>query len=200
MTGPYGDTWRITTVASDSCRPPVHVSNAGVRLHRARIAFRKTSAHWSGMAHRIWLPAFGCWSIVSVPPSFCARRFRLLSPLRRLAPPRPIPLSVTSTVNMPLATLIANAIRQVHDGRSLMDPAVTTRLLDGLRNPVQPDPKTVKNYVSGLLGNSVWNAAPKPAVFGAHLRPPSGKRNSGRAGEHAASDRIGGSVSRTAIS
>jgi two-component system response regulator DevR len=35
---------------------------------------------------------------------------------------------------------LIDAIRQVAAGRSLMDPAVTARLLDRLRNPVQPDP------------------------------------------------------------
>jgi two-component system response regulator DevR len=35
---------------------------------------------------------------------------------------------------------LVEAIRQVASGRSLMDPAVTARLLDRLRNPVQPDP------------------------------------------------------------
>lgn len=35
---------------------------------------------------------------------------------------------------------LVDAIRQVAAGRSLMDPAVTSRLLDRLRNPVEPDP------------------------------------------------------------
>ncbi len=37
-------------------------------------------------------------------------------------------------------TSLVDAIRQVAAGRSLMDPAVTARLLDRLRHPVQPDP------------------------------------------------------------
>jgi two-component system response regulator DevR len=37
-------------------------------------------------------------------------------------------------------TSLVDALRQVHGGRSLMDPAVTSRLLDRLRNPIQPDP------------------------------------------------------------
>jgi two-component system response regulator DevR len=35
---------------------------------------------------------------------------------------------------------LVDGIRQVAAGRSLLDPAVTTKLLDRLRHPVQPDP------------------------------------------------------------
>jgi DNA-binding NarL/FixJ family response regulator len=35
---------------------------------------------------------------------------------------------------------LVEGIRQVAAGRSLLDPAVTEKLLDRLRNPVEPDP------------------------------------------------------------
>jgi two-component system, NarL family, response regulator DevR len=35
---------------------------------------------------------------------------------------------------------LVEGIRQVAAGRSLLDPAVTQKLLDRLRNPVEPDP------------------------------------------------------------
>ena len=38
-------------------------------------------------------------------------------------------------------TSLTDAVRAVAAGRSLMDPAVTGKLLDRLRHPVEPDPR-----------------------------------------------------------
>ena len=108
---------------------------------------------------------------------------------------------------------LIDGIRQVAAGRSLLDPAVTQKLLDRLRHPVEPDPvagsltarereildliadgctnrqigerlfiaeKTVKNYVSGLLTKLGMQRRTQAAVYGASLRPPTGKTAPGR--------------------
>lgn len=100
---------------------------------------------------------------------------------------------------------LLDAIRTVDAGRSLLDPAMTGRLLDRLRHPVSPDPrlasltpreheileliaeglsnkeigerlflaeKTVKNYVSTLLGKLHMQRRTQAAVFGAQIRRP----------------------------
>jgi two-component system response regulator DevR len=97
---------------------------------------------------------------------------------------------------------LIQAIHDVAAGRSLMDPAVTGKLLDRLRRPPQGDPrltaltarereildliaeglsnreigerlflaeKTVKNYVSTLLGKLHMQRRTQAAVFGAGL-------------------------------
>jgi two-component system response regulator DevR len=99
---------------------------------------------------------------------------------------------------------LLEAIRDVAAGQSLLDPAVTGRLLDRLRHPVPPDTrlrsltarereildliadglsnkeigqrlflaeKTVKNYVSTLLGKLHMQRRTQAAVFGARIRP-----------------------------
>jgi two-component system response regulator DevR len=108
---------------------------------------------------------------------------------------------------------LIDGIRQVAAGRSLLDPAITQKLLDRLRHPVEPDPvagsltarereildliadgctnrqigerlfiaeKTVKNYVSGLLTKLGMQRRTQAAVYGASLRPPTGKTAPGR--------------------
>ena len=106
---------------------------------------------------------------------------------------------------------LTDAIRQVAAGRSLLDAAVTGKLLERLRNPPAPDPrlaglterdrdilnliadgltnreiaerlflaeKTVKNYVSGLLGKLDMERRTQAAVYGAQVRQDQAGRNS----------------------
>jgi two-component system response regulator DevR len=98
---------------------------------------------------------------------------------------------------------LIEAIRQVAEGRSLLDPAVTGRLLERLREGTPEDPrlasltdrereilsliadgltnrqigdrlylaeKTVKNYVSAMLGKLGMERRTQAAVFGAEVR------------------------------
>ena len=97
---------------------------------------------------------------------------------------------------------LVEGIRQVAAGRSLLDPAVTEKLLDRLRNPVEADPlagsltahgctnrqigeqlflaeKTVKNYVSGMLTKLGMQRRTQAAVYGATLRRRTGGTSPG---------------------
>jgi two-component system response regulator DevR len=100
-------------------------------------------------------------------------------------------------------TALVDAVRQVAAGKSLLDPAVTGRLLSRLRDGAPRDArlaaltdrereilgliadgltnrqigeqlflaeKTVKNYVSGLLGKLGMQRRTQAAVFGAEVR------------------------------
>ena len=98
---------------------------------------------------------------------------------------------------------LVDAIRQVAQGRSLLDPAVIARVMERVRAGTRPDPrlagltqrerevldhiadgltnrqigerlhlaeKTVKNYVSSLLGKLGLERRSQAAVYGADVR------------------------------